>query len=280
MILNKKKNKGFTLVELMVALAVLALLIVAVVTFMSHESVILRKEEADIAVQNSAQETYNELADIIVQANYIKIEAYCAADNSVVEFSKKDVGKAISNNMGEYVITKKSLAAGGLNFEDNGYNISNGGAGDSTFYLMKTVKAGGTATTTFSNLYLKRLTVKYSVPYDSAFKGSGVGSDLGVEKDTCTAEIFFDKNKIYISKQYDLMTRLNTVSGMDDENLYSTKLNYAVTSDGKNISAVHCTVDANSQSIRLSMDFADNGFGYTVDGMINIRNSNVFIDPK
>ena len=62
MILKSKKNKGFTLVELIVAIAVLALLITAVVTFMGHESVTLRKQEADISVQNSGQETLNELS--------------------------------------------------------------------------------------------------------------------------------------------------------------------------------------------------------------------------
>ena len=279
MILKKEKNKGFTLVELMVAIAVLALLIIAVVGFMSHESVILRKEEADISVQNSAQETYNDIADIIIQAKYIKIEAYNVPDNSIIDFDKKNVGKSISQNVNEITFTRKSDGAAGYNFEDNGYSIQNSGSTDTAFYLLKTVKSGGSATTSFGNLYIKKITVKYSVPYDSSFKGAGAASDVGVEKDTCTAEIIFDKNCVYISKQYDIMTKLNS-TGTTNETLFSRKLNYVESANGKYVSAAHCTVDVNSQSVGLSLSFADNGFGYTVDGMINIRNSNVFIDPK
>jgi hypothetical protein len=75
------------------------------------------------------------------------------------------------------------------------------------------------------------------------------------------------------------MTKLNT-TGVSNDTLFSSKLNYVVSANSKNVSAAHCTVDVDNQSIGLSLSFADNGFGYTVDGMINIRNSNVFIDPK
>ena len=61
--------------------------------------------------------------------------------------------------------------------------------------------------------------------------------------------------------------------------LYSTKLNYVEIATSY-VSAAMATIDVENQSISLELQFADNGMTYNVNGITNIKNSNVFIDPK
>ncbi|MBQ6231029.1 MAG: prepilin-type N-terminal cleavage/methylation domain-containing protein [Eubacterium sp.] len=286
MVLNNKKNKGFTLVELIVAVAVLALLITAVVTMMGHESVILKKHEADISVQTSAQETYNEISDIIMQANSIKIKGWTA--DATIEFDKKKPGKEIYNGMtiSYQTFTKKSLATGiEKNFEDNGVIIVGEGDTASGVFLKTVTKSGTNYTSVYRNFYVDEIIVTYSVPYDSSFAGEGVTVPSGTDKDTCTADIIFDGNKIYITKTYSYMTKLNSTfdetssDAEKDACLYTSKLNYATVAMSK-VSAAVATIDVENQSISLELQFADNGMAYNINGITNVKNSNVFIDAK
>ncbi|SCW48369.1 prepilin-type N-terminal cleavage/methylation domain-containing protein [Eubacterium ruminantium] len=282
MILKAKKNKGFTLVELIVAIAVLALLITAVVTFMGHESVTLKKQEADISVQNSGQETLNELSDIIIQAKELTIEGYVFEDNYVYAFNKKKVGESIAKSATAVKYQRKSLIPGGdsttLNYEDNGYKHFPASATVSGDYLKTKVGDDPSATVTYKNIYLSKLTVKYSVPYDSNYLGTGI-TDPGNVNDECTAIITFNQEKIYIEKTYKYMTKLNS-SGVSDNTVYTSKLNYGTSSNGKIISAARITVDPLNQSLSLNLDFAYQKHGASIQNIINIKNSNVLIDPK
>lgn len=286
LVLKNKKNKGFTLVELIVAIAVLALLITAVVTMMGHESVILRKSEADISVQNAAQESYNDISDILMQATSVKIEAYVGDD---IEFSKKTPGKSLEGGetFTSVSFVRKSNAtgaAGEYNFEDSGTKIVNEGSGGSALCLKETTISGTDSTSAFTKLYLKRLIVTYSVPYDSAYKGDSVSVPTGTDKDECTANIIFEGNRIYITKTYKYMTKLDSTYSETDADakercLYTSKLNY-VKAAGADISAAIATVDVDNQSISLELKFLDNKMTYNVSGITNIKNSYVFIDAK
>ena len=79
---NLKKNKGFTLVELLVSLAILSFIILAVGGIMYSNNLIYRKEKADITVAGSAQDVYNKLNEDIMQAKHIYIEGY-VSDNKL-----------------------------------------------------------------------------------------------------------------------------------------------------------------------------------------------------
>ncbi len=284
LVLNKKKNKGFTLVELIVACAVLALLITAVVTMMGHESVILKKNEADISVQNSAQETYNEISDIMMQATKIRIVGYVTKDGSDIVFPKKTVGDkyGATDNLNLLAFTKKGQekSSDDKNFEDSGVKMPGDSEATEEVYL-KTV---GDSDSQYKKLYLTRIEVDYSVPYDSAFN-NGVEVEAGTDKDVCSATIIFDANKIYITKTYKYMKLLDTTYSTSSSNeerdacLYTSKLNYL--KDGaRTISAAIATVDTENQSISLELKFLDNKMTYNVSGITNVKNSYVFIDAK
>ena len=70
--MNKdNKNSGFSLVELIIAIAVLAFLMLAVSSFMGSSVSQTRKEQVDVKLQTQAQETYSLITDTIMQANDI-----------------------------------------------------------------------------------------------------------------------------------------------------------------------------------------------------------------
>lgn len=71
----KKDNKGFTLIELIVALAVMSLLMIAVVGLMIMNTATNKRLKADSAVQSEAGELYEHVNDCVMQANYIEITA-------------------------------------------------------------------------------------------------------------------------------------------------------------------------------------------------------------
>ena len=87
---NLNSNKGFTLIELIVSIAILALLATAIIGVLNSNTVIFRKSKADLSVQNSAQETYQKLSEEIMQAKYVYIEGYTTSSD--VKFPTNKVG--------------------------------------------------------------------------------------------------------------------------------------------------------------------------------------------
>ena len=92
---NLQRNKGFTLVELIVSIAILAFIILAVGGIMYSNNLIYRKEKADITVQGSAQDVYNKINEDIMQAKHIYLEGYVTDDK--IKFTSN---KIESNSVG------------------------------------------------------------------------------------------------------------------------------------------------------------------------------------
>lgn len=100
------KNKGFTLVELIVSIAILAFIMIAIIGMMYSNNVIFRKTKSDINLQNIAQDTYSKISSDVMQAKNICLEGYVPGniDNKIV-FSPTDIGgsTAISVSRGQYL---------------------------------------------------------------------------------------------------------------------------------------------------------------------------------
>lgn len=71
-----KNNSGFTLIELVIAMAILAFLMTAVSSFMGSGVLNLRKTKADIDVHGSAQDVYDQISDSIMSAKNFIVCAY------------------------------------------------------------------------------------------------------------------------------------------------------------------------------------------------------------
>lgn len=65
------KNRGFTLVELLISMALLSIIMLMVTQFMSSTSAAEKKTKQNLKVQDEANEVMTNIADSLMQANYI-----------------------------------------------------------------------------------------------------------------------------------------------------------------------------------------------------------------
>ena len=73
---KKHNNKGFTLTEVLVALAVSSVVITIVIAFISQGSRFYKTQSNTINLQNELQETSNVITDALQEATYLKIASY------------------------------------------------------------------------------------------------------------------------------------------------------------------------------------------------------------
>ena len=70
---KKHNNKGFTLIEVLVALAVSSVVITIVIAFISQGARFYKTQSNTINLQNELQETSNVITDTLQEATYLSI---------------------------------------------------------------------------------------------------------------------------------------------------------------------------------------------------------------
>ena len=71
--MKKTNNQGFSLVELILAIAILAIIMVALASFMGTTTRTYTRTKNDIEVQEKGQQLYDSIADKMMQATCIRI---------------------------------------------------------------------------------------------------------------------------------------------------------------------------------------------------------------
>ena len=141
MLKSKPNNKGFTLVELIITVAIMTLIGLAMVGIMSSNTVVFRKTKSDIDVQNIAQDTFNKISDDIMQAKAVFVET---ASNT----------KYITALNSSYVTTDDQVLYSKFN------SVFSGAANDFTAFPATGAK-------------IKTIGIAYVVPTDSKYADSG-----------------------------------------------------------------------------------------------------------
>ena len=103
---NLNNNKGVTLVELVVSLAILALLATAVVGVMNSNTMVFRKNKTDLVVQTDAQTTYNKIYEELMQAKHVYIEGYVS--DTDIPFSASKKGETNGTGLTEVKLMRQS----------------------------------------------------------------------------------------------------------------------------------------------------------------------------
>lgn len=303
----KNNNSGFTLVELIIAMAVLAFLMTAVGSLMGSSVASHRKQKAEIRVHTAAQQTYNQITDSIMQAREVVIVGY----ETSTPYNFTEPGTKVTDSPSLVYYVKDAEMADFI--KDN----------PKVFGTMGS-DAAGTNIKYFSDLdsdkviYVKTIAIMTSAPIDLDYvptgnklqvdqyniflmdtladggtalvnvgiKQNASGTDVYLANDKVVNIYSFEGANMYYEKQYAYMTLLNdisspnyfgTVASNKSDCIYNQGLSY-VTLEGTtpvDVSACMVTVDADNGAIGIEILFNDKNMTYTTQGMINIRNSYV-----
>lgn len=120
-----KKNKGFSLMELLIAIAILSIIMVAIGSFMTTTLHTQSKTSKEIEIQDEAQRIYYQMADILMQATYIRVEPQ---DGTAYTYEKVAKNKNADNKEMKAVDSDKAIFAGATTEadkigEDTGYKL-------------------------------------------------------------------------------------------------------------------------------------------------------------
>lgn len=287
MIKKIKSNNGFTLIELVIALAMLAFIMTAVSALMGSSVLNFRKDKANISIQNSAQSTYDKLSDIIMQARDVTIYGYLGPD---IDFKNVKDESAVAGDYEAYYFvadkaTKKKYTDAGisnvklfneLSSTDKIYVISmtievsvqienisalSVSADENTveFDIVDAIHGG--------TVHVKRMSADGAVPvlYDTL--------------DTLKNTIEFNGKNMYYGREYAFQTASNDkIVTQDEAHTFTNVMKTVTTSTGAPITGCVATVDADNGAIGLDLFFYDKNMEYNTEGMVKIRNSKVLED--
>lgn len=288
-IMKKKHNNGFTLIELIIAIAMLAFLMTAVSAFMASGIANYKKAKADVRVHNSAQENYDMVSDAIMEAKDVYLFGYISGDTTntlycfVRDDSKKSSGKQEDN-----ISTVQSQL----------------GMADIIGADVATKKYFGEISNT-DKIYIKALVIDTAEPItgseyseltfvDGKVRNNLTGEDVEItetgqdsegnkiySKDDTQRHMFvFDNENMYYMVKYAFVTTKNDNiadnSGTKDDYLYSSS--FEVTDEGFTNSIA--SVDVENGAIGIDFIYSDKNMTYTTKGMIKFRNSHVIKAKK
>lgn len=286
MVKQKLNNKGFSFVELVIAVAILAVIMVSISTFMGSTTAVYTRTTKDNEVQIEAQNVYNTITNSIMQANKVIImlyddagDAYANHDNyvsdnqpGVVGFDSTD-GKLVTyDSTSKKYKPVKNFQIPIVNKAGQHGNYNLNGDGIKAFQYLKTLNGTDYE---YKECPVRALFVEYQTKKADGTYGIA-NITYHVSKD----------GKLYMNR-HDEDDATWTISGSDTyegridftenaDNLLSSKLNYT--------DHINCgfkvVVDADANSIGIALDFKNATITYDSMGMTKIRNSNVLTKPQ
>ncbi len=302
----KKNNSGFTLIELIIAMAVLAFLMTAIGSLMGSSIASHKKQKAEIRVHTAAQETYNQITDSIMQAKNVVIVGYLS--NTEYDFLSYGADVGTTPQLVYYV--KDAEMKEFIKNNPSVYGTADAASiGDANIKLFSEFDSS-------KYFYVKKIAIMTSVPIDMSAVPSSIidaqsateiklrdqladpannevtvkieqtasGTDAYTEYDNVVHIYTFDGANMYYEKQYSFMTNLNDkiIGTNKDACLYNSGFSYVKTGGTTpvNISGCKATIDAENGAIGVDLMFNDRNMTYTTKGMVNIRNSYVLKGRK
>ena len=254
--MNKINNdRGISLIEIVIALAIMSLLMTAVVSLMSSNTIVFRKTKSDIEVQNQAESTFNTIADSVHSAKAIYAEGYILEGDNEIKFNSDDLPiDASAFQVKDDAV--KTFAKGTDALTTSSSFESLDGTKIKKVYLTKlvvlyaapidfqkdlgatvTTLADGTKVAGFSGNGTQEVTQNLADPSDphngidlmndssltiNAASGtfdlnpkSGTHKAYVADSDYCVVTYEFDENKIYVSRKYLYNTSLDTYATTD-----------------------------------------------------------------
>lgn len=315
--MKKKKSfdSGYTLIELIIAMAILAFLMTAISSVMSTSVMSFKKAKADIAVHNGAQDTYNQLIDSFMQSNNVVIYGYMTTSSTdKLDFilSGEETDVSVKSNATYFVKDEAAKEAFKLTpeYEDSSasWAFFDKVPSDVNIYVkkiivdvpvaidMKYVPGAGPGVTNFTNsltgdtVSITQNTKDVSNDPDNPDIKPVVDSlnrPVYNVNDTMRKIFTFDGKNMYYECKYAFQTKLNDyynsagnpVGSITDNMrnyLYNDSLAYVVL-QGTTDTITGCIINltASQNAVEIKLEFNDKNMTYTSQGLVKIRNSYV-----
>lgn len=263
MVRQKLNNNGFTFIELVITVAILAIIMVSISTFMASTTAVYTRTTKDNEVQIEAQEVYNTINTSIMQANVVKLLAkssgggslwYATDEQTGVTGYKESTGVLVNKTGSTVSFSEHFVTSAGSKSHRTGY-----------YRAFKTLKEADSTDPTkviyedilVDALYIEYQTKKSDGTYTTAYVTYVVDPSTG---------------KLYMNRHLEGETNAGIIDkSISAENLLSDKLLYTSGTDY----GFKVNVDADANSIGVILDFKNATMTYKTLGMTKIRNSNV-----
>ncbi len=259
--MKKKHNQGFSLVELVIAVAILAIIMVAIASFMTSTTKSYNRAKNDAQLQQTGQELFDMISDKVMQAKEIRIgrdgKEYAilgtnlsTQENNAGQLLKEDGSPASTSGSGYELYSYRMLTPEDTDIDYicicyEGMNTFGGKTGYGPIVDVYYFDSG--------NVYLKRNT------------GGVRNSSLDKSTDGSPVETL-DNDNSRVNRD----NMINT--SIDDWASVINKDDYLVC---KNIENVYAYSVADENAIYLQIDLGKKGIENVSQGMITIRNSYV-----
>jgi prepilin-type N-terminal cleavage/methylation domain-containing protein len=306
------KNKGFSLVELLIAIAILSIIMVMVSAFMTSTLKASTKTKLDMRLQSEAQQIYYQMSDILMQATYIRVTtkdgAFYQYDSSGDEFTEvtttgtqKDF---VPDNYCNYQAntgtdSKKVIV------DFNSFMLM---SEDGTKTYPDAKESGGSAIDIDSDDTLKNdplqsfrvfsmaegtplyivpeyIYIEYSTKgTESTTETGGKVTGTSVKKGCVLFKYDGTEKKIYMFRSSDTddvptTMHFSTARKMLENNITSSTSDFSTNNIiADNVKNFYFSADSDANSIDIALDFENNkskGHRYHLKQTINFRNSNV-----
>lgn len=301
MVKNRINNRGFTLVELIISIAILALIIVAISGVMFSNNNVFRKNKSDLDVQNTALDTLNVIENDVMQARHIMIKTtsgdyyICSSDKNLIEAGgigstsvpytdSAGVTQAFQlstlANYSGVVHNIEEISEKGSDAESEVYDSldsTNRAILDTYYQKVKMMSGDDLADTdgeliTYSRFFQKLFT--YVPGSFSSFDDLTSPADLDVEKLLIVYPTYVSGSKQPCVVEYDFSTAgqikmSNSTAGgaMDVYTEYVDSSGYTT-----------ITVNTDANTLTFNIDFDRNNRVYHGSRVVTIRNAHVLND--
>lgn len=268
--MNKKHNQGFSLVELLIAIAILSLIMIALASFMGTTTNSYVRSRNDIELQQTGQEVFDMISDKIMQAKLIRIGTTTAEYAAVGDRNSVNAGAdyALLNESGAPITTPDVSSKPVYSFDaltESTITDTNQLTYIAVLYEKEMSGSYGAVTDVYyfyqGSIFLFRQENAANIRPSSVEGNTGEGTDI--------TQIL--SNSITIANNKMSSTPMET---LQNENWVCKTIKYE---EGIQAASIYAIPDENA--VYMHLDFTKQNMENTAEGMVTIRNSYV-LKPK
>lgn len=298
--MNQKvnKNKGFSLVELLIAIAILAIIMMMISGFVTSTLHTQRKTKKDMQIQEEAQRIYSQFSDILMQATYVRVKSkdnkgyvYDSGSGKINTSSSTNLGTTnfVPDNYPNYQLND-GLNSRKIIVDYNDFQLYNEddktypGAGseiDNDSEVIKSFRALTKKDASLGDTYQEYYYVQPEYIYIEYSKGK-----TSTKADKTYAIFKYDdkNNKLYLYR-YENGSSEEVPSATNNFSAAVTKINSQISSKGdkfgfisENVEEFYLSANPDDNSLSVVMKIENEkyeGYRYNLKEIVNLRNSNV-----